>query len=93
MTTDAARRYDVIAVNLTSKRVRLLESDKALADAEAIVKTAVYRRRVNAEFGEAIVKMAVYRRRVNEEFYVVVATGTYQEGEQWTGHKATTEAF
>ena len=27
------------------------------------------------------------------EDVIVVATGTYQDGDQWGGHKATTEAF
>ena len=36
---------------------------------------------------EAIVRMAVYRRGVEEEFFVEVPTGSYNEGEIWTGQK------
>ena len=38
---------------------------------------------------EAMGIMAVLRRGVGEELYVIGAAGSYQEGECWTGDKAS----
>ena len=48
MTTEA--RFDVLAVDLKTHRVRIFGRDKDAANAEAIVKMAVYRRGVDVEF-------------------------------------------
>lgn len=42
--------YDVVAVNLTTNRVRLLATEKTLGNAGAIVTMAVVRRAVEDEF-------------------------------------------
>lgn len=42
--------YDVVAVNIESKLVRLIAEDKTLENAEAIVTMAVMRRGVDEEF-------------------------------------------
>lgn len=42
--------YDVVAVNLTTKRVRLLATEKTLENAGAIVTMAILRRGVEDEF-------------------------------------------
>ena len=36
---------------------------------------------------EVIVSMAVMRRGVDEVFFTAVFTGTYTEGEHWTGQR------
>lgn len=43
-------KYDVVAVNLTTRKVRVLERNKLLRMAEAIVDVAVRRRSVDIEF-------------------------------------------
>lgn len=42
--------FDVLAVNLTTRKVRLMAQDKNERDAEAIVEMAVIRRGVEEEF-------------------------------------------
>lgn len=42
--------YDVIAINIDTRKVRLISQGKTLPNAEAIVKMAVMRRGVEEEF-------------------------------------------
>jgi len=48
--TKADQKYDVVAVNIETRIVRVLATDKTLPNAEAIVKMAVMRRGVDEEF-------------------------------------------
>lgn len=43
-------RFDVVAVNLQTKRVRILATDKDERNADAIIDMAVFRRGVETEF-------------------------------------------
>lgn len=42
--------YDVVAVNIETRKVRLIGRNKALSNAEAIVEMAVYKRGCDEEF-------------------------------------------
>ena len=43
-------RFDVLAVNIKTRKVRIFGRDKDAKNAEAIVRMAVYRRGVDVEF-------------------------------------------
>jgi hypothetical protein len=49
-TTQAAKLFDVVAVDMETMKVRLLATDKTEANAEAIVNIAVMRNGVDKEF-------------------------------------------
>lgn len=48
--TKETKMYDVVAVNMDTNKVRFMEQNKTLPNAEAIVNMAVMRRGVDEEF-------------------------------------------
>jgi hypothetical protein len=49
-TIPRAELYDVLAISLQTKKIRVLERDKTSENADAVIKFAVYRRGVDEEF-------------------------------------------